>query len=141
MLFPAVSAEAATLTVREEAIVERINDVRDAYGLRPLAVNPKLTRAARAHSSMMLEHDVFTHGAFAERLRSFGVRLPLLSENIAWGNGRYGTPRGIVTAWLNSPPHRANLLHPLFKVIGIGSRVGTFAGYRGAAVVTADFGG
>lgn len=121
--------------------MERINEVRDAYRLPPLAVDTKLTRAARAHSQMMLEQDVFTHGAFGARLRSYGVRYPLLAENLAWGSGRLGAPRAIVSAWMKSPPHRANLLQPDFRAIGIGSPVGTFAGYRGAAVVTADFGG
>lgn len=121
--------------------MDRINEVRAAYQLPPLGVDAKLTRAARAHSQMMLEQDVFTHGAFGSRLRSFGVRYPLLAENIAWGSGRLGTPRAIVAAWMASPPHRANLLHPGFRVIGIATPVGNFAGYRGAAVVTADFGG
>jgi uncharacterized protein YkwD len=141
MLFATVSAEAAILTNREAAIVERINDIRGAHDLAPFRADLKLTRAARSHSQMMLEQDVFTHGAFAERLRSFGVRFPLMAENIAWGSGRLGAPRAIVTAWMNSPPHRANLLHPQFRMIGIGTPVGNFAGYRGAAVVTADFGG
>ena len=140
-LVATVSAEAALLSDREQALVERINDVRGEYGLSPLRADPKLTRAARAHSKMMLEQDVFTHGAFADRVRSFGVRFPLLAENIAWGNGPFGTPGSIVKAWMESPPHRANLLHPRFRVVGVGTPVGTFGGYPGAAVVTADFGG
>jgi uncharacterized protein YkwD len=140
-LFATVSAEAATLTTREAAIVERINEIRSAHDLAPLGVDRKLTRAARSHSQMMLQQDVFTHGAFGERLRAFGVRFPLIAENLAWGSGRLGAPRAIVTAWMNSPPHRANLLHPSFRMIGVGTPVGNFGGYRGAAVVTADFGG
>lgn len=129
------------MSTREAAIVARINDIRDAHRLPPLEPDPKLTRAARAHSQMMLAQDVFTHGAFDVRLRSFGVRFPLIAENLAWGTGRLGAPRAIVTSWMNSPPHRANLLHPRFRMIGIGTPVGNFAGFSGAAVVTADFGG
>jgi uncharacterized protein YkwD len=140
-LFATNSAQAAVASAREAAIVERINDVRGAHQLPPLGINGKLTRAARAHSRMMLEQDVFTHGAFDVRLRSFGVRFPLIAENIAWGTGSLGSPRAIVAAWMNSPPHRANLLHPRFRAIGIGTPVGNFGGYSGAAVVTADFGG
>ena len=149
MLFAAVSAQAADLfarraaeiTPREAAIVQRINVVRSTHRLAPLDVDVKLTRAARSHSQMMLEQDVFTHGAFDVRLRSFGVRFPLIAENLAWGSGPLGSPHAIVSAWMNSPPHRANLLHPRFRMIGIGTPVGNFAGYNGAAVVTADFGG
>ena len=149
MLFAAIPAQAADVSARravdvsprEAAIVERINAVRETHRLAPLGVDLKLTRAARAHSRMMLEQDVFAHGAFDVRLRSFGVRFPLIAENLAWGTGSLGTPRAIVEAWMNSPPHRANLLHPRFRMIGIGTPVGNFAGYGGAAVVTADFGG
>ena len=149
MLFAAIPAQAVDLSVRratdvsprEAAIVERINVVRSTHGMEPLSIDLKLTRAARSHSQMMLEQDVFTHGAFDVRLRSFRVRFPLIAENLAWGTGQLGAPRAIVTAWMNSPPHRANLLHPRFRMVGIGTPVGNFAGYTGAAVVTADFGG
>jgi len=40
-----------------------------------------------------------------------------------------------------SAGHRANLLRPGWTRIGIGSRLGTFHGYTGATVVTADFAG
>ena len=141
MLFAAFPAEAAEISPREAAILGRINEIRDAHRLQPLGVDLKLTKAARAHSQMMLAQDVFTHGAFDVRLRSFGVRYPLLAENLAWGTGPLGSPQAIVAAWMNSPPHRANLLHPRFRVVGIGTPVGNFGGYAGAAVVTADFGG
>jgi uncharacterized protein YkwD len=141
LLVATVSAEAAVLSPREEAVVELINDVREAHRLPALSVGPRLTRAARAHSQAMLEQGVFTHGAFGERVRSFGVRFPLLGETIAWGTGWFGTPHGIVNGWLESPPHRALILDARFRVVGVGSRVGAFAGYERAAVVTADFGG
>jgi uncharacterized protein YkwD len=43
--------------------------------------------------------------------------------------------------WMESPGHRANILRPSFTRIGLGRRVGPFAGYGTAAVVTADFAG
>ena len=42
---------------------------------------------------------------------------------------------------MSSPGHRANLLRPGFRRIGIGALVGRFSGYSGATVVTADFAG
>jgi uncharacterized protein YkwD len=44
-----------------------------------------------------------------------------------------------VAAWLASPEHRANLLRPSFRRVGLGDLAGTFQGYPGAQVVTADF--
>jgi uncharacterized protein YkwD len=89
----------------------------------------------------MLREGFFGHGDFASRIRAQGVQLPYLAENLAWGTGPYGTARAIVGSWLASPGHRATLLHPKLRKIGIGAPVGTFSGYPGATVVTADFAG
>ena len=71
----------------------------------------------------------------------FNVTGSLAGENLAWGTGFRGSAKGIVAAWLNSPEHRANLLRPSFTRVGIGDLVGSFQGYGGANVVTADFAG
>jgi uncharacterized protein YkwD len=89
----------------------------------------------------MLRRGYFAHGEFARRMTSFGARGRAVGENLGWGVGASGTARAIVEAWLASPPHRANLLRPGFRRIGVGRLVGSFAGYGGAAVVTADFAG
>lgn len=89
----------------------------------------------------MLRTDAFTHGSFARRLGGFRARGLAVGENLARGVGSIASARSIVDAWLTSPPHRANLLCPCFTRIGVGRMVGTFAGYNGAAVVTADFAG
>ena len=88
-----------------------------------------------------MERDVLIHGAFAARLASFGARGPAFGENLAWGVGPGAQTHMIVRAWLASPGHRAILLRPGWRRLGIGTVVGTFAGYRGATVVTADFAG
>lgn len=140
-LLLAGTASAAGLSKREAALVSVVNDVRAANQLRPLAVDERLARAARGHSAAMIRQNVFTHGAFEERVRRSGARGPRFAENLAWGTGPYGTARAIVQTWLGSPGHRANLLRPGFSRIGIGALVGTFGGYPGAVVVTADFAG
>jgi len=134
-------ARAEILSAREAALLERINTVRSQHLLPALAVSPPLVRAARAHSRAMLRQGFFAHGDFAGRLRAYGVRFPLLAENLAWGTGSRATARSLVTAWLASPGHRANLLHPRLRMIGIGAPVGTFSSFPGTAMVTADFGG
>jgi uncharacterized protein YkwD len=42
---------------------------------------------------------------------------------------------------LSSPGHRANLLRPGFRYVGVGTATGRFAGVSGATIVTADFAG
>jgi uncharacterized protein YkwD len=135
------TAAAASLTSREASLVGTVNAVRAAHGLRPLSVDTKLVRAARAYSATLMRTDAFTHGALGSRLDRYGVRGPLFGENLAWGVGSQSSARSIVRAWLASPGHRANLLRPGFRRVGIGTRVGSFRGHGGATVVTADFAG
>lgn len=125
----------------EQALLQAVNGVRRANGLAPLRVDSVLERAARAHSRSMLRTGSFGHGDFARRLSSFGARGPAVGENLAWGVGWQATPEGVIQSWLASPAHRANLLRPGFRRIGIGRVVGTFAGYGGATIITADFAG
>jgi uncharacterized protein YkwD len=42
--------------------------------------------------------------------------------------------------WMHSPEHRAILLSPLFRFVGVGRAQGTFMGHAHAAVWTADWG-
>jgi uncharacterized protein YkwD len=140
-LAPAASAGTTTLNSSERSLLAAVNDVRAAHDLRPLQVDPTLVQAARAHSESLLSDNVFTHGAFAARLARHGARGSAFGENLAWGTGSFASARSIVRSWLESPGHRANLLRPGWSRIGIGTRVGSFLGYDGATVVTADFAG
>jgi len=137
----APAGQAATLTRSEQEILVAVNAVRAQHDLRPLRVDTTLTRAARSYSTTLIRTDVFTHGSLGTRLARAGVRGPLYGENLAWGRGDRATARGIVRGWMASPGHRANLLRPGWSRIGLGAKVGTFMGYGGATVVTADFAG
>jgi uncharacterized protein YkwD len=137
----ASAAHAATLSRSERTLLGAVNDVRAAHNLRPLRVDTTLVRAARDYSTTLIRRDIFTHGALGPRLASYGARGPLFGENLAWATGERARARNIVRAWMASPGHRDNLLRPGWHRIGIGSRIGTFLGYDGATVVTADFAG
>ena len=116
-----------------------MNAARAAHGLQPLHLDAGLGRAAGAHSSEMLRGNTFSHGDFAGRMAAFHL-AGSLGENLAWGTGSAGSARSIVRMWLASPGHRANLLRPGFRRVGLGLAHGTFLGWGGATVVTADFG-
>lgn len=139
VLVPAV--DAAQLTRGERALLEAVNDARADFHLRPLRVDIVLVRAARSHSAAMIRRDVFTHGAFAQRMTRYGARGPRFGENLARSTGGPVTAGEVVGSWLRSPSHRATLLRPGWKRIGIGMGVVTSPGRRGDSVVTADFAG
>jgi len=130
---PLVSS-AAALDPGELAVVRLINVYRSQNGVPALRVGPALSRAAQAHSADMARRGYFDHGAFVARLRRFGVRAPYIGENLASGT-RPLTPATIVRMWIQSPPHRENLLDRDFQRIGVGVAGGS------TRFVTADFSG
>ena len=135
------AALTATLTRPESSLLTAMNEARVANGLRPLRSDIRLERAARSHSSKMLRTGTFYHGAFNARIRRTGVRAHRVGENLAWGQGSLSAARSIVRAWLASPEHRANLLRPGYRIVGVGALRGYFAGHPDALLVTTDFAG
>ncbi len=141
-LFSLAPAALATPASSNEAgVLAAVNTARTARGLRPLRLDLRLRSAARSHSADMLHRNYFAHGAFAGRMAAFHVQGRRAGENLAWGSGPFGRAATMISEWLASPEHRANLLSPAFSRIGIGLVRGSFQGTPGATVVTADFAG
>ena len=128
-------------TSAEAELIRAINQVRGEHGLVTLRLDVRLEQAARAKTVSMLRTGTFAHGDLRSRLVRFGARGPTYGENLAWATGASASAAGIVRLWMQSPGHRAILLRATFRRIGIGRRVGPFAGYSKAAVVTANFAG
>jgi uncharacterized protein YkwD len=139
VLWPVAAVQAGSLSSSEASLLQTMNAVRTSRGLAPLRLDVHLLRAARGHSSDMMQRQYFAHGAVAARALAQRARGPVYGEDLAWGTGV--TAQWVVNKWLASPKHRAVMLRPGFRRIGIGIAVGTFAGHGGAAVVTADFAG
>jgi uncharacterized protein YkwD len=125
------------------------NKVRGEHGLRALRANRRLRKAAVAHSKDMVRDGFFAHTTPEGRtmvdriLRARYVREDegwTLGENLAWGTGSLGTPRGAVQAWLDSPGHRANLLRRGYRDVGIGVALGVPVSSAAGATYTVDFG-
>jgi uncharacterized protein YkwD len=137
----APAASTGDFTTSEQSILREMNRVRVAHELRPLRVDAHLEQAARAHTREMIRTGTFAHGAFQDRLFRFRVQWRSAGENLAWGVGKDGTARSMVAAWLASSEHRANLLRPEYRRVGVGAAVGAFYGFAAAKVVTTDFAG
>jgi uncharacterized protein YkwD len=135
----------ARLPTVNSATLCLLNAERTKRGLAPLRENSKLDKASIGHSRDMVRRKYFEHGDFAARIKASGYLSGATSwgigENIAWGGGSYSTPRSIVSMWMHSPGHRANILSRRFKEIGIGiARGAPENGQHDAATYTTDFG-
>lgn len=129
-----------------------LNTERARRGLGRLRSNSRLRTAALRHSSHMASAKFFDHTSPAgtsmtDRIRRAGYLRGSggwsIGENIAWGTGSLATPRAIVRAWMRSPGHRANVLTPGFREIGIGVASGApvrIGASAGGATYTTDFG-
>ncbi len=105
-----------------EAVIRLTNAERRKRGLPPLSRNPNLAKSAQYHADFMARNDCFAHRcprepALAQRARNAGYRYRGVAENIAAGSP---TPAEVVEGWMDSPGHRANILHPEMREIGIG---------------------
>ena len=127
-----------------------VNSQRSARGLHKLRLNPRLSKAARAHSGDMVAKHYFDHVSksgkdVVDRLYRTGylgdAQSWTVGENLAWGSGSYGTPKQILRSWMNSAGHRQNILTGRFREIGIGVVDGTPANRRAnGATYTTTFG-
>ncbi|MBD3581171.1 CAP domain-containing protein [Flavobacterium selenitireducens] len=85
-----------------------INDYRVSKGLNPLELINYVSVKSEEHNEYMIEHQVVNHDQFNERAQDImqNVGAMKVNENIAYN---YQQPIGAVTAWLNSPGHKANI--------------------------------
>ena len=88
----------------EQRIVEKTNVERRRHGLAPLQVDGRLVKTARRHTAWMSRSHSLQHG-------NYGV-----AENIAAGQQ---TSTDAVRSWMNSSGHRANILSPGHRKIGV----------------------
>jgi len=130
---PELLPGADTLGRLEAVTLCLLNGERADHGLAPLATDGQLARAAERHASDMVAKSYFAHegqdgSTVRDRIGDTGY-IPtsgrwVVGENLAWGTGALATPKSIVNAWMNSPGHRANVLHPDYREIGFGIVLG-----------------
>jgi uncharacterized protein YkwD len=145
----ATPAQAAKRTM-VRATLCTLNAQRARYGLSPLKLNKRLSKAARRHARDMVRRGYFSHdslggGTFVDRIRGTGylrgAQRWSVGENLAWGTHGSSAPRAITTMWMNSPGHRANILSASFREVGIGLALGApGAGGGPAATYATEFG-
>lgn len=128
-LFAAASLQALDLSVVEDLVFEKTNAERSSRGLPLLERMTALDDIARIHSENMVEKKFFSHTDHqkrspSRRMAEYYPRIVgAVGENIAmhYGNTEEQVAQNLVTAWMNSPGHRANILRKSFTHLGIGA--------------------
>jgi hypothetical protein len=103
-----------------QTLFDSANHERAAHGLAPLKWSDTLATAARDHAQRMAAQNTLSHQlpgepGMVERASQAGAHFSSLAENVAEGP----SAESIHQHWMNSPPHRANLLGAQLDAVGI----------------------
>jgi uncharacterized protein YkwD len=139
---PRSAEQVAGVTAEEMRVLELVNHERAKAGMTALKLSARLAVAARGHSYDMALRHYFSHnsadGVSAERrIRGSGIDYENMAENIYTDDlpDAARVPERAVTAWLNSPGHRKNMLSPNLTETGVGMARAA----DGSTYVTQDF--
>lgn len=107
-----VASPAEAQSSVEARVAERLNATRVRHGLPPLQVRSDLSDYARRHSGAMSSRQALFHTPDFTVLCCWSA----VAENVGVGF----TVRGVHRALMRSPAHRANILHPDMRALGVG---------------------
>ena len=133
-----------------DAILCLVNGERADNGLPALNHVSQLDQSASGMCQRMITEHFFSHETpdgktVVDRVQPTGY-IPksgdwVVGENLAWGSGALSTPQAIVNGWMNSPGHRANILAPDYKDIGLAACNGSPSpDHTGGTVYVNNFG-
>jgi uncharacterized protein YkwD len=156
--FPTTAAPARVqahvqLTSLQGGVLTQLNAIRRLHGLVQLTLNPQLTRSAAQHTREMGDDGYFAHRsadgtAFWKRIGhwygSSGRPYWSVGENLLWSSPGIDAI-GAMHLWMSSPEHRANILDPRWREIGVSAvhfsaAPGTYREHRVVTIITTDFG-
>jgi uncharacterized protein YkwD len=114
---PAASTKSSSYA---SEVLRLVNIERAKSGLSAFTTNQTLGSAANKRAKeieVSFSHTRPSGASFSTVLKEYGISFMAAGENIAYGQK---TPQEVVTGWMNSPGHRANILNAKFNKIGIG---------------------
>ncbi len=105
-----------------EQILILVNAERKKAGVEPLTLSTEVSSVAQVKADDMAKNGYFDHnsptyGSPFTMLSDFGVTYRTAGENIAKGQQ---SAEAVMNAWMNSSGHKANILSPNFKQLGVG---------------------
>jgi uncharacterized protein YkwD len=113
---------AAPAAVQVRAVTCLVNWARTHDSRRRLVRRPALQLAATLKGERVASCGQFSHtpcgSAVTAAIHAAGYRYATFGENLFAGTWGQVSARDVVSAWLQSPEHRANILGPRFKDLG-----------------------
>jgi uncharacterized YkwD family protein len=103
-------------------VIQLVNQERKKNGLPALLSDSALIKMANMKTQDMLNNNYFSHqsptyGSPFDMMNTLGITYTSAGENIAEGQT---SAYKVMTDWMNSPGHRANILSKSYTRIGVG---------------------
>lgn len=117
---PSPTQNPSDLNSYASQVLKLVNQERAKAGLSALTTNSTLSAAANKRAketSQSFSHTRPDGTSFSTVLKEYNIAYRAAGENIAYGQK---TPQEVVTGWMNSPGHRANILNSNYGKLGIG---------------------
>lgn len=101
-------------------VVDLVNAERVKAGMTPLEKSDEISLAAGVRAGEIIS--AFSHTrpdgtSYRTALEQRGIAYRVCGENVAYG---YSTPEAVMSAWMDSEGHRANILNQDYTSIGVG---------------------
>lgn len=118
---------AADLAGAEEIVFQQTNAERAKTGAKALVSDARLNELARSRSEDMVKRNYFDHVTpdgkkVFDMLKEMGFAFSTAGENIAYNSYPLSqSPQRVMTSWMNSSGHKANILNTRYGRIGIGA--------------------
>ncbi|MDD2482905.1 MAG: CAP domain-containing protein [Candidatus Shapirobacteria bacterium] len=135
MVKPGILGYSSEITYQK--VLDQTNNERKNAGLEPLQYSATLSESARKKAEDMFKNDYWAHNSPQGKtpwtfFDAAGYKYSVAGENLA--KDFYDTD-SLIKAWMNSPTHKANIIHPKYKEIGIAVVNGTLGGIKTTLVV------
>lgn len=99
--------------INHSLLLQLHNQEREKNEIEPLKLDETLTEYAGNHAAWMAKKNTLQHSNISNLLGKFRT----VGENIAWNQK---DENAVVIGWMNSKPHKANILNSKFKLVGFG---------------------
>ena len=119
------TVQSPAIAEMEATVRQRINEIRQEQGLKPLQSNDRLAQVARDYSRLMAEKNFFSHTGpdgrnVGQRVQAAGIIYWIVGENLFKSVNIPNPGPVAVKGWMESPGHRENILTAPYSETGVG---------------------
>jgi len=130
-------------SISPQVLLAETNGERTSNHQSALQLSAQLTAAAQAKANDMAKRDYWSHVTPDGKqpwsfIDTSGYQYEAAGENLAYG---FGTSDQVMTAWMHSPTHRANILNAVYQDVGFATvNVEDYQGTGPQTIVVAEYG-